>query len=184
MPTRDCKENAQMSNLSDRRITERTQVQYWLFLIFILYWLSNFQTGIVGRELATNVYTYTHLEPILYALGVGMSTKDPDHLKFLFEGNEEFCCLLSFGVIPAQTSMFDGVPSLPGLNIDLAKVWKSSIANFVCVSCNWKVTSISIFVILLSSFCSRKENIQRTHLLLLYNVSSYDEMYDEFDIQF
>ncbi|NWY15600.1 DHB4 enzyme, partial [Aphelocoma coerulescens] len=79
-------------------------------------------TGIVGRELATNVYTYTHLEPILYALGVGMSTKDPDHLKFLFEGNEEFCCLPSFGVIPAQTSMFDGVPSLPGLNIDLAKV--------------------------------------------------------------
>ncbi|NXC63124.1 DHB4 enzyme, partial [Aleadryas rufinucha] len=86
-------------------------------------------TGIVGRELATNVYTYTHLEPILYALGVGMSTKDPDHLKFLFEGNEEFCCLPSFGVIPAQTSMFDGVPSLPGLNIDLAKVWKRSVKS-------------------------------------------------------
>ncbi|NWW70669.1 DHB4 enzyme, partial [Climacteris rufus] len=80
--------------------------------------------SIVGRELATNVYKYTHLEPILYALGVGMSTKDPDHLKFLFEGSEEFCCLPSFGVIPAQTSMFDGVPSLPGLNIDLAKVRK------------------------------------------------------------
>ncbi|KAK4815712.1 hypothetical protein QYF61_006750, partial [Mycteria americana] len=78
--------------------------------------------SIVGRELATNVYKYTHLEPILYALGVGMSTKDPDHLKFLFEGSEEFCCLPSFGVIPAQTSMFDGVPSLPGLNIDLAKM--------------------------------------------------------------
>lgn len=85
----------------------------------------NFQASIVGRELATNVYRYTHLEPILYALGVGMSTKDPDHLKFLFEGSEEFCCLPSFGVIPAQTSMFDGVPSLPGLNIDLAKVCKS-----------------------------------------------------------
>ncbi|KAM7076899.1 peroxisomal multifunctional enzyme type 2 [Ciconia maguari] len=78
--------------------------------------------SIVGRELATKVYKYTHLEPILYALGVGMSTKDPDHLKFLFEGSEEFCCLPSFGVIPAQTSMFDGVPSLPGLNIDLAKM--------------------------------------------------------------
>ncbi|NWS27652.1 DHB4 enzyme, partial [Polioptila caerulea] len=96
--------------------------------------------SIVGRQLGTNVYKYTHLEPILYALGVGMSTKDPDHLKFLFEGSEEFCCLPSFGVIPAQTSMFDGVPSLPGLNIDLARV-----------------TSISIFVILLSAFCSRKE---------------------------
>lgn len=85
----------------------------------------NFQASIVGRELSTNVYKYTHLEPILYALGVGMSTKDPDHLKFLFEGSEDFCCLPSFGVIPAQTSMFDGIPALPGLNIDLAKVWKS-----------------------------------------------------------
>ncbi|KAM6289747.1 peroxisomal multifunctional enzyme type 2 [Aegotheles albertisi] len=78
--------------------------------------------SVVGRELATSVYKYTHLEPILYALGVGMSTKDPDHLKFLFEGSAEFCCLPSFGVIPAQTSMFDGVASLTGLNIDLAKM--------------------------------------------------------------
>uniref|UniRef100_A0A8B9P1E3 Peroxisomal multifunctional enzyme type 2 n=1 Tax=Apteryx owenii TaxID=8824 RepID=A0A8B9P1E3_APTOW len=78
--------------------------------------------NIIGRELATKVYTYTHLEPILYALGVGMSTKDPDHLKFLFEGSEEFCCLPSFGVIPAQTSIFGGVPSLPGLDIDFTKM--------------------------------------------------------------
>ncbi|NXD27034.1 DHB4 enzyme, partial [Spelaeornis formosus] len=88
--------------------------------------------SIVGRKLGTNVYKYTHLEPILYALGVGMSTKDPDHLKFLFEGSEEFCCLPSFGVIPAQTSMFDGVPSLPGLNIDLARVWKSKQNLTMC----------------------------------------------------
>ncbi|NWY76914.1 DHB4 enzyme, partial [Erithacus rubecula] len=106
-------------------------------------------TSIVGRELGTNVYKYTHLEPILYALGVGMSTKDPDHLKFLFEGSEEFCCLPSFGVIPAQTSMFDGVPSLSGLNIDLARVWKSTVANLACVPYNRKVTSISIVAILL-----------------------------------
>ncbi|NWT19941.1 DHB4 enzyme, partial [Vireo altiloquus] len=105
-------------------------------------------TGIIGRELATNVYTYTHLEPILYALGVGMSTKDPDHLKFLFEGNEEFCCLPSFGVIPAQTSMFDGVPSLPGLNIDLAKLWSSFLKqNLAMCSCSsfltGQLTSVS-----------------------------------------
>uniref|UniRef100_A0A8C9FKC3 Hydroxysteroid 17-beta dehydrogenase 4 n=1 Tax=Pavo cristatus TaxID=9049 RepID=A0A8C9FKC3_PAVCR len=83
--------------------------------------ISDFQTSLVGRELTTKVYKYTHLEPILYALGVGMSTRDPDHLKFLFEGSEEFCCLPTFGVIPAQTSMFDGVPSIPGLDMDLAK---------------------------------------------------------------
>ncbi|NXL39539.1 DHB4 enzyme, partial [Glaucidium brasilianum] len=85
--------------------------------------------SIIGRELATNVYKYTHLEPILYALGVGMSSKDPDHLKFLFEGSEEFCCLPSFGVIPAQTSMFGGVPSLPGLNMDITKVWKRRVKS-------------------------------------------------------
>ncbi|NWX39144.1 DHB4 enzyme, partial [Steatornis caripensis] len=97
--------------------------------------------NVIGRELATNVYKYTHLEPILYALGVGMSTKDPDHLKFLFEGSEDFCCLPSFGVIPAQTSMFDGVPSLPGLNIDLAK---QNLTTCVCSSClTGQLTSVS-----------------------------------------
>ncbi|NWH63168.1 DHB4 enzyme, partial [Geococcyx californianus] len=102
--------------------------------------------SIVGRQLATNVYKYTHLEPILYALGVGMSTKDPDHLKFLFEGSEDFCCLPSFGVIPAQTSMFDGVASLPGLNIDLAKshLWTSFLKqNFKLCTCCFLVGQLS-----------------------------------------
>ncbi|NWT03326.1 DHB4 enzyme, partial [Mionectes macconnelli] len=115
--------------------------------------VASSSASIVGRKLATNVYKYTHLEPILYALGVGMSTKDPDHLKFLFEGSEEFCCLPSFGVIPAQSSMFDGVPSLPGLNIDLAKVWKRICEALflkenltMCVWCSFltgELTSVS-----------------------------------------
>uniref|UniRef100_A0A8D0GFZ9 Hydroxysteroid 17-beta dehydrogenase 4 n=1 Tax=Sphenodon punctatus TaxID=8508 RepID=A0A8D0GFZ9_SPHPU len=78
---------------------------------------------IVGHKLPTVEYNYTHLQPIVYALGVGMSTKDPDHLKFLFEGSEEFCCLPTFGVIPAQASMLDGgLSSVPGLDIDFTKV--------------------------------------------------------------
>nr|AQM55162.1 hydroxysteroid 17-beta dehydrogenase [Eremias argus] len=77
----------------------------------------------IGQRLPSMSYEYSHLQPILYALGVGMSTKDPDHLKFLFEGSEEFCCLPSFGVIPAQASMLDGgLSSVPGLNIDFTKV--------------------------------------------------------------
>ncbi|XP_053263872.1 peroxisomal multifunctional enzyme type 2 [Podarcis raffonei] len=77
----------------------------------------------IGQKLPTMSYEYSHLQPILYALGIGMSTKDPDHLKFLFEGSEEFCCLPSFGVIPAQASMLDGgLSSVPGLNIDFTKV--------------------------------------------------------------
>uniref|UniRef100_A0ABM5FT04 Peroxisomal multifunctional enzyme type 2 n=1 Tax=Pogona vitticeps TaxID=103695 RepID=A0ABM5FT04_9SAUR len=78
----------------------------------------------VGYKLTSVAYEYSHLQPILYALGVGMSTKDPDHLKFLFEGNEEFCCLPTFGVIPAQSSMLGsgGLGSIPGFNIDFTKV--------------------------------------------------------------
>lgn len=77
----------------------------------------------VGHKLSSIQYEYTHIQPILYALGVGMSTKDPDHLKFLFEGSDGFCCLPTFGVIPAQTSMLDGgLSKVPGLNIDFTKV--------------------------------------------------------------
>ncbi|XP_032873376.1 peroxisomal multifunctional enzyme type 2 [Amblyraja radiata] len=76
----------------------------------------------IGKRLSAPEYAYTNLQPILYALGVGMTTKDPDHLKFLFERNEEFSCLPSFGVIPAQAAMFDGLASVPGLNIDFTKV--------------------------------------------------------------
>ncbi|XP_006010793.1 peroxisomal multifunctional enzyme type 2 isoform X2 [Latimeria chalumnae] len=77
----------------------------------------------VGQKLPPMVYSYTTLQPILYALGVGMSTSDPDHLKFLFEGNEEFCCLPTFGVIPPQAAIMDGaLASVPGLNMDLTRL--------------------------------------------------------------
>uniref|UniRef100_A0A8D0B8T4 Peroxisomal multifunctional enzyme type 2 n=1 Tax=Salvator merianae TaxID=96440 RepID=A0A8D0B8T4_SALMN len=80
-------------------------------------------TRSIGQKLPPFSYEYTHLQPILYALGVGMSTKDPDHLKFLFEGSEGFCCLPTFGVIPAQSSMISGgLSNIPGLNIDFTKV--------------------------------------------------------------
>ncbi|XP_041042300.1 peroxisomal multifunctional enzyme type 2 [Carcharodon carcharias] len=76
----------------------------------------------IGKKIPLTEYTYTNLQPILYALGVGMTTKDPDHLKFLFEGNEEFSCLPTFGVIPAQDAMNGALASIPGLNIDFTKV--------------------------------------------------------------
>ncbi|XP_072272149.1 peroxisomal multifunctional enzyme type 2 [Pyxicephalus adspersus] len=77
----------------------------------------------IGQKLPTSVYSYTHIQPILYALGVGMSTKDPDHLKFLFESSDEFSCLPSFGVILSQAAfMGGGLSSVPGLNIDFTRV--------------------------------------------------------------
>ncbi|KAK3579995.1 hypothetical protein CHS0354_025319 [Potamilus streckersoni] len=68
-------------------------------------------------------FTYGPKEVILYALGVGSSTKEPDYLKFLFEGAEEFCVLPSFAVIPAMNStsgLFVG--GIPGLQIDPTKI--------------------------------------------------------------
>ncbi|KAL7885071.1 hypothetical protein AOLI_G00078410 [Acnodon oligacanthus] len=76
-------------------------------------------TEAVGKVLPQMTFTYTHLQCILYALGVGMSTKDPDQLKFLYEGHEDFSCLPTFGVIPAQVSMLEGgLSSVPGLSFD------------------------------------------------------------------
>ncbi|XP_042344065.1 peroxisomal multifunctional enzyme type 2 [Plectropomus leopardus] len=77
----------------------------------------------VGRKLPPSTFNFSHTQCILYALGVGMSTKDPDHLRFLYEGHEHFSCLPTFGVIPSQAAMMDGgLSSIPGLNIDFTQV--------------------------------------------------------------
>ncbi|KAM3610601.1 uncharacterized protein V6R79_006475 [Siganus canaliculatus] len=77
----------------------------------------------VGQKVPSSTFTFSHTQCILYALGVGMSTKDPDHLRFLYEGHPDFSCLPTFGVIPAQAAMMDGgLSSVPGLNIDFTQV--------------------------------------------------------------
>uniref|UniRef100_A0A672KGM4 Hydroxysteroid (17-beta) dehydrogenase 4 n=1 Tax=Sinocyclocheilus grahami TaxID=75366 RepID=A0A672KGM4_SINGR len=75
----------------------------------------------VGQTLPEMSFSYTHMNCILYALGVGMSTREPDQLKFLYEGHEDFSCLPTFGVIPAQSAM-TGLGSIPGLNIDFTRL--------------------------------------------------------------
>lgn len=77
----------------------------------------------VGQTLPPTTFSFSHTQSILYALGVGMSTKDPDHLRFLYEGHPDFSCLPTFGVIPSQATIMDGgLSSVPGLNIDFTQV--------------------------------------------------------------
>ncbi|XP_043103140.1 peroxisomal multifunctional enzyme type 2 [Puntigrus tetrazona] len=75
----------------------------------------------VGQTLPEMSFSYTHMNCILYALGVGMSTRESDHLRFLYEGHQDFSCLPTFGVIPAQSAMM-GLGSVPGLDIDFTRL--------------------------------------------------------------
>ncbi|KAF3695625.1 Peroxisomal multifunctional enzyme type 2 [Channa argus] len=80
-------------------------------------------TEAVGKKLPPTTFSFNHSQCILYALGVGMSTKDPDHLRFLYEGHQDFSCLPTFGVIPSQDAMMGGgLSTIPGLNIDFTQV--------------------------------------------------------------
>ncbi|XP_027889600.1 peroxisomal multifunctional enzyme type 2 [Xiphophorus couchianus] len=77
----------------------------------------------IGQKLPSTSFSFTSNQCILYALGVGMSTKDPDSLRFLYEGHQDFSCLPTFGVIPSQaTIMGGGLSSIPGLSIDFTQV--------------------------------------------------------------
>ncbi|XP_035235660.1 peroxisomal multifunctional enzyme type 2 [Anguilla anguilla] len=77
----------------------------------------------VGQKLPDMAFSYSHTECILYALGVGMTTREEDHLRFLYEGHADFACLPTFGVIPAQASMMGGgLGSVPGLDFDFTRV--------------------------------------------------------------
>ncbi|XP_074527181.1 peroxisomal multifunctional enzyme type 2 [Halichoeres trimaculatus] len=77
----------------------------------------------VGQKIPATTFDFSHVQCILYALGVGMSTQDPDHLRFLYENHPDFGALPTFGVIPSQAAMMEGgLSSVPGLNIDLTRV--------------------------------------------------------------
>jgi len=55
------------------------------------------------QKIAESSFTYEAKDVILYALGVGVTVQqDSSHLKFLYEGGDDFSTLPTFGVIPAQ----------------------------------------------------------------------------------
>ncbi|XP_057644594.1 peroxisomal multifunctional enzyme type 2 [Chionomys nivalis] len=77
----------------------------------------------IGHKLPSFSSSYSELESIMYALGVGASVKNPEDLKFVYEGSADFSCLPTFGVIIAQKSMMNGgLAEIPGLSIEFSKV--------------------------------------------------------------
>ncbi|XP_037536897.1 peroxisomal multifunctional enzyme type 2 [Nematolebias whitei] len=80
-------------------------------------------SAVVGRQMEKGEFTYDHFQSILYALGIGMSTKDPDDLRFLYEGHDDFSCFPTFAVIPTHKAIMGGeLMSIPGLDIDPTQV--------------------------------------------------------------
>ncbi|GFN82478.1 hypothetical protein PoB_000898400 [Plakobranchus ocellatus] len=67
-------------------------------------------------------FTYTEKDAILYALGVGVSTSQPDFLKFLFELSDDFSVVPSFGVIPAFAAIHYHASKVPGFKIPKSKI--------------------------------------------------------------
>ena len=62
---------------------------------------------------------------ILYALSVGVSTTDPNGLRFIYEADADFGALPTFGVILAQEAFRKSgfaTGGMPGFKIDLARV--------------------------------------------------------------
>lgn len=68
-------------------------------------------------------FSYNFKDLIIYALGVGVSTKDKHGLRYLYENDEMFSALPTFGVIPAMSGLEDLVSgNIPGLDFHLANV--------------------------------------------------------------
>ncbi|PAA61389.1 hypothetical protein BOX15_Mlig019735g2, partial [Macrostomum lignano] len=77
---------------------------------------------LIGYQGEPSEMAYGSTEVILYALGVGVSTRHKNHLRFLYEGSENFSVLPTFGVIPAfKSSLSFLVSGVSGL-IDPARI--------------------------------------------------------------
>ena len=62
---------------------------------------------------ASEEFKYTFKDVIRYALGIGVKVKeDGSHMKFLYEGNEDFSVIPTFAVLPAQVLMHFNLPGV------------------------------------------------------------------------
>ncbi|XP_047737997.1 peroxisomal multifunctional enzyme type 2 [Hyalella azteca] len=79
----------------------------------------------VGLVETAPAFTYTARDVVLYALGVGASTRDADFLRYLYEGSEDFTALPTFALIAAQQGVFSSAfitGGLPSWQPDLTRL--------------------------------------------------------------
>ncbi|RUS86122.1 hypothetical protein EGW08_006142 [Elysia chlorotica] len=113
-------------------------------------------------------YTYTERDAMLYALGVGVSTRQPDHLKFLFELADDFSVIPSFGVIPAFGCLLESTGKIPGIKIDPTKILHGEqyLELYKPLPRSGKLTS---------TFRVADVMDKKSGALLLYNIETVDE---------
>jgi len=63
----------------------------------------------IGASFKDKKFPYNERDVIIYALGVGVSTKQSDYLKFLFESNADFSVLPTYAVIPCMQAVGDAI---------------------------------------------------------------------------
>ncbi|XP_070541954.1 peroxisomal multifunctional enzyme type 2-like [Ptychodera flava] len=58
----------------------------------------------VGFKTQPIPFSYTERDAALYALGVGVKVNQPDYLKFLYEGNDDFSILPTYAAVVGQVT--------------------------------------------------------------------------------
>jgi 3-hydroxyacyl-CoA dehydrogenase/3a,7a,12a-trihydroxy-5b-cholest-24-enoyl-CoA hydratase len=68
-------------------------------------------------------FKYSHNDAILYAISLGVTVEETDNLRFLYENNEPFSVIPTFGTIISQKAMREVlVGRIPGLKVDLVRL--------------------------------------------------------------
>lgn len=70
----------------------------------VLFWQPDFALTHLTNQLALLSFFVSCKSPIDHELPVGCTSTDPDNLKFLYEGHENFSALPSYAVIPGVVS--------------------------------------------------------------------------------
>lgn len=79
---------------------------------------------VIGSRLKDVVYKYTNTESILYALAIGVSTKQSDSMRFIFEKDRNFTVHPTFVLIPAMAVVRDSILTgkFNGLSVDPSRL--------------------------------------------------------------